>query len=165
MSAKAAAAIERARAAGLRLVARPGGRLRMEADREPSADLLAELRGLKADVVRLLLAEAALGKETGGIGVIGGIGAGGTTMPPMTPMPPMPAHPETACPAAGRQFRSPSWGDADDRPRPGDRCGCCSRGARGGRWWSLRDQPSGWCCWRCHPGDHVAEERRIDVET
>ena len=46
-----AAAIERARAAGVRLEVRPGGRLRMEADREPSADLLAELRGLKADII------------------------------------------------------------------------------------------------------------------
>ena len=163
MSSRAAAAIMRAREAGVRLEPRPGGRLRMEADQEPSSELLAELRELKAEVLSLLLSGSA---PAGSMGGIGGI-AGNTDSPrpPMPPMPPMQPHPAVARATEGWCFRSPSWGDALDRPRPGDRCGCCSRGSSGGRWWSLREQPSGWCCWRCHPGDHVPEESRVMVET
>ena len=163
MSSRAAAAIMRARDAGVRLEARPGGRLRMEADREPPSELLGELRELKAEILSLLLSGSAPAGRIGGIGIM----AGNTDppRPPMPPMPPMPPRPAAARPAEGLCFRSPSWGDATDRPRPGDRCGCCSRGSTGGRWWSLREQPSGWCCWRCHPGDHVPEEGRVMVET
>ena len=43
--------------------------------------------------------------------------------------------------------RGPSWADADDMPKPGDRCHCC----HGGTWWTESAEPAGWRCHTCHP--------------
>jgi hypothetical protein len=83
----AAAAIERARAVGLRLVATDAGTLRLEADAEPPADVLADLRRHKAEVLALLRASDGSGATAAGAGRIGGIGSIGGPMTPMTPMP------------------------------------------------------------------------------
>jgi hypothetical protein len=54
-----------------------------------------------------------------------------------------------------------SWSDATITPTPGARCRCCS----GNRWWCERDQPDGWRCAQCHPGNHLSADRRRDVVT
>jgi hypothetical protein len=179
----AAAAIGRARAAGLRLAATDAGALRLEADAEPPADVLADLRRHKAEVLALLRASGGSGAMAAGGKSIGGIGG------PITPMTPMPQAPEALAPdrmlgrvsareraeAAGPDdapeplplpFRLAAWGDAADAPRPGDTCGTCSRRApRGGRWWCEATAPKGWRCSRCHPGDHIPEAERAEVLT
>jgi hypothetical protein len=62
-------------------------------------------------------------------------------------------------------YRLPSWADPGDVPRPGDRCGCCGRHGSGGLWWIERAEPRGWRCSRCHPGDHMPEGERFEVQT
>ena len=55
--------------------------------------------------------------------------------------------PAVARSAHGRSARPPSWWDAQDTPREGDRCSCC----RSGSWWTAAAEPDGWCCSACHP--------------
>lgn len=56
--------------------------------------------------------------------------------------------------------RPPCWSDAEDTPKPGDRCACGGR-----RWWSERTGPPGWCCITCHPPLHLKPEASEVVET
>ncbi|OZB39545.1 MAG: hypothetical protein B7X48_08840 [Acidiphilium sp. 34-60-192] len=54
-----------------------------------------------------------------------------------------------------------SWADASLVPTAGARC----RNCKGNGWWCERDQPRGWRCSTCHPGDHLPADRRRDVVT
>lgn len=54
-----------------------------------------------------------------------------------------------------------SWADATLIPTAGARCRNCA----GNRWWCERDQPKGWRCSTCYPGDHLPVDRRRDVAT
>lgn len=191
----AAAAIERARAAGLRLAATGAGTLRLEADAEPPADVLADLRRHKAEVLALLRAPAGSGATAAGAGSIGPIGRMGAGPEPMRPMRPMGLGTEALVPdrMSGRvaeseradaaepepeaapgdaseagdalPYRLPAWGDPSDTPKPGDRCGCCGRHGSGGRWWCERAEPRGWRCARCHPAVHLPAGAVIEVVT
>jgi hypothetical protein len=67
-----------------------------------------------------------------------------------------------AAPAAPIPHHMPvSWSDATITPTPGARCRNCS----GNRWWCEYDQPDGWRCAACHPGNHLSVDRRRDVTT
>jgi hypothetical protein len=67
-----------------------------------------------------------------------------------------------ATPAAPIPHHMPvSWSDATITPTPGARCRCCN----GNRWWCERDEPDGWRCSTCHPGNHLSADRRRDVTT
>jgi hypothetical protein len=57
--------------------------------------------------------------------------------------------------------RPVSWADATDEPAPGDFCSCC----KGCRWWRETHKPNGWCCWTCHPPDHLPPEGVTEVTT
>jgi hypothetical protein len=57
--------------------------------------------------------------------------------------------------------RPVSWADATDEPAPGDSCSCC----KGCRWWRETHKPTGWCCWTCHPPDHLPSERVTEART
>jgi hypothetical protein len=57
--------------------------------------------------------------------------------------------------------RPVSWADATDEPTPGNFCSCC----RSRRWWRETHKPSGWCCWTCHPPDHLPPEGVTEVTT
>lgn len=62
--------------------------------------------------------------------------------------------------------RLPSWSDPKAVPPPAAWCRCCNRFKRdGGRWWCERVQPSGWCCWMCHPPDHLAPDQIVERRT
>lgn len=39
-------------------------------------------------------------------------------------------------------------------------CSCCD----GTRWWREARNPTGWRCWRCHPGDHLRPEEREEQQ-
>jgi len=56
-----------------------------------------------------------------------------------------------AMPVRRTRKRMMSWAQAEDIPKPGDYCGCCS----GSLWWSDTDPPRGWCCTTCHPPCHL----------
>jgi hypothetical protein len=64
----------------------------------------------------------------------------------------------TTIPLRGSK-RPPSWALPADRPLRGSSCSCCGLG----RWWCERDAPTGWRCWACHPPDHLAPERVLEV--
>ena len=55
---------------------------------------------------------------------------------------------------AHRQVQEPQPSQA--RTPRGEVCSCCA----GTRWWQEARNPSGWRCWRCHPGDHLRPEER-----
>jgi hypothetical protein len=57
--------------------------------------------------------------------------------------------------------RPVSWADPMDSPTPGNFCSCC----RSRRWWCEARKPTGWCCWTCHPPDHLAPEQVVEVRT
>jgi hypothetical protein len=57
--------------------------------------------------------------------------------------------------------RPPSWSDPAVLPSPGCCCSCCD----GQRWWTEAHGRGGWCCWTCHPGDHLRAEQRREVRT
>ncbi|USQ71799.1 hypothetical protein [Roseomonas sp. TAS13] len=55
---------------------------------------------------------------------------------------------------AHRQVQEPQPSQA--RPPRVEACSCCG----GTRWWQEARNPTGWRCWRCHPGDHLRPEER-----
>jgi hypothetical protein len=57
--------------------------------------------------------------------------------------------------------RPVSWADPMDRPTPGSFCSCC----RSHRWWCENHAPTGWCCWTCHPPDHLPRGAVIRIRT
>ena len=164
-----AAALARARAAGLTLTAE-GDRLRWRGP-PPPAEVLAALRRHKAEVLAQLAANDG---------------------PPVLP-PASPEHAEDerwdraaieavhggADAACGRLTdhmrhtaylrrlqaaalsRPPSWPDPELLPSAGCWCSCC----RGGRWWCERIAPTGWRCSACHPAGHLAPDAVCEVVT
>jgi hypothetical protein len=67
--------------------------------------------------------------------------------------------------AAGLQ-RPPSWANPSAVPMQGAWCSCCSRHEQaGGRWWREAVNPSGWCCWTCHPPDHLSPDAVVERRT
>ena len=72
------------------------------------------------------------------------------------------AAPRVEQPGTARNSkRPPSWSDAREVPTEGARCTCCF----GGRWWCEASDPHGWCCWNCHPPDHLLPEAVMEVRT
>lgn len=155
----AAPALARARAAGLTLTAEDG-RLRWRGP-QPPADLLAELRQHKADLLRLLAVNDAAPllppaspeqaeAEQQDRAAIEAVDAGGE--PARWRLADHMAH---AARLRGLQAtasaRPPSWPDPDAVPSPGCWCSCC----RGAHWWREREAPSGWRCRTCHPPVHL----------
>jgi hypothetical protein len=57
--------------------------------------------------------------------------------------------------------RPPSWSAPTDEPQVGAVCSCCGSS----RWWRETHKPSGWCCWTCHPPDHLPSEGVTEVRT
>jgi hypothetical protein len=55
---------------------------------------------------------------------------------------------------AHRQAREPQPRQA--RARRVETCSCCG----GTHWWQEARNPTGWRCWRCHPGDHLKPGER-----
>ncbi|WP_147290859.1 hypothetical protein [Roseomonas gilardii] len=55
---------------------------------------------------------------------------------------------------AHRQAREPQPTQAR-APRV-EACSCCGCT----RWWQEARNPTGWRCWRCHPGDHLKPGER-----
>lgn len=67
---------------------------------------------------------------------------------------------------AGALQRPTAWADPTLRPPPGAWCSCCGRFERkGGRWWTERENPTGWACATCHPPVHLAPETIEEVMT
>jgi hypothetical protein len=54
-------------------------------------------------------------------------------------------------------------GWSDDTVVPPDGCifTCC----KSQQWWRERDVSKGWCCWTCHPPDHLPRNGFIGVTT
>jgi hypothetical protein len=57
--------------------------------------------------------------------------------------------------------RPVSWADPMDRPTLGSFCSCC----RSHRWWCETHKPTGWCCWTCHPPDHLPQDAVMQIRT
>jgi hypothetical protein len=57
--------------------------------------------------------------------------------------------------------RPVSWADTADMPVPGCFCSCC----RSRRWWTDTRNSRGWCCWTCHPPDHLSADAITEVTT
>lgn len=55
----------------------------------------------------------------------------------------------------------PAWSDTTMSPSLGARCRLCA----GASWWCERDQPKGWRCGQCHPGDHLPAHMVREVRT
>jgi hypothetical protein len=161
----AARAIARAEAAGVRLLLRPDGGVRMEAAAPPPADVLGELRRWRDDVARLLVARERQ-PECGPMPPAEHDAAEAAAVAahyaaPPSARPYLPGDPDPVCVGLllASRMRPPAWGD-DTPPPPGAWCSCCGRHnpERGGRWWSPRNPRSdglglgpGWRCWTCHP--------------
>lgn len=139
----AASALARAEAAGVRLHISGDGRVQMQADAPPPADVLADLRHWREEVARIL-SEGQAQTEAEGSSASGECASAQ----------PAPEADHRAAVAgyllAGLQ-RPPSWSDPTPPPA-GAFCSCCGRfRQQGGRWWRPNDNAAGWCCTTCHP--------------
>ncbi len=67
---------------------------------------------------------------------------------------------EAAPPAASRKLPV-SWAQPTVLPAFGYQCSCCG----GQRWWSKTVNPTGWCCWICHPPGHLPQDAVREVRT
>lgn len=136
-------AMARAAAAGVRLHLSDDGKVRMQADAPPPADVLADLRRWREDVARILSERRLLA-------------AAEAQSPGVDDASAQPAPEEDHRAAvsgylmAGLQ-RPPSW-STPTPPPPGAFCSCCGRFTKqGGRWWRSTAGADGWCCTTCHP--------------
>jgi hypothetical protein len=152
----AAIALARLRDLGVSVVARGEGLALQPASIVP-ADLLAELRTHKADVLALLAANDSdvdpdADAERAAIQAESALPAPGTAERAALDS----RHAATVSAFLRISLqRPPSWADPTARPSPGAFCSCC----RGQRWWceiKCRRRQSGWRCWTCHPPDHLA---------
>jgi hypothetical protein len=75
--------------------------------------------------------------------------------------PVLPRSPSEAADTPTPVQRPVSWANPMDRPAPGSFCSCC----RSRRWWSETHRSSGWCCWTCHPPDHLPLDAVIQIRT
>jgi hypothetical protein len=155
----AAALLARAVASGLTLTAN-GDRLRWRGPK-PTPELVRELAEHKVELLNLLYGDAPPQEA--------GTPASQKSVAP-EPCPELewthqrlPGH--DAHLAGDWQYpvlrRPPSWSDPTDEPQVRAACSCC--GSR--RWWCETHKASGWCCWTCHPPDHLTAEQVVEVRT
>jgi hypothetical protein len=155
----AAALLARAVASGLTLTPN-GDRLRWRGPK-PTPELLRELAEHKAELLNLL--------SRGDPPQVGGSPVSHISITEESSFEAeqayqrFPAH--TAHLVGGWQYQilrsPPSWSDPTDEPQVGAVCSCC--GSR--RWWREIHKPSGWCCWTCHPPDHLPSKGVTEVRT
>jgi hypothetical protein len=166
-----------------------GDRLTLRPASAVPADLLADLRAHKAEVLVLLSANDADAWGMTAADRAAAMGRlRGEPLPPVSPEQAPDEEAERAAIAAVdggadptywrltdhmahaahlRQLqdaalqRPPSWPGADRMPTPGAWCSCC----RGSRWWREREHASGWCCSACHPADHLPAAGVLEVRT
>jgi hypothetical protein len=150
----AALTLGRLEAAGV-LVIREGESLRLRGAK-PEPILLEEARIYKAELLRLLAErEAEDAAERAAI-----------QDEPQATLPEAEHRRVIAGYVSAAQQRPPSWVGQASIPSFGSYCGCCSRQSRrGGRWWREAVNPSGWCCWACHPPVHLPPEGVVEVRT
>lgn len=116
-----------------------GGVLRIRPASAIPADLLADLRAHKAELVELLTSPAN-----------GGMPASHKTVETET------RHLDGYLRAA--LLRPVSWTDAAAHPSIGCFCSCC----KGRRWWG---DERGWRCWQCHPPSGLTYVEFREVRT
>jgi hypothetical protein len=154
-----AALLARAAASGLTLTAN-GDRLRWRGPK-PTPELLRELAEHKAELINLLCGDAPPHE------------VGTPASHKSVAQEPSPGLDRTqqrlsghdAHLVGGWQYpilrRPPSWSDPTDEPQVHAVCSCC--GSR--RWWRETHKPNGWCCWTCHPPDHLTAGQVVEVRT
>jgi len=151
----AALTLRRLEEAGVRLSV-DGEILRLRGQ-QPEPALLAEAKARKAELIRLVAGrEAEEIEEREAIQAEAMVGRPG------------PEHRrQVEGLIASALQRPPSWADAASCPAPGSYCGCCGRfdAKPSGRWWRERENPSGWCCWSCHPPVHLQADEVVEVRT
>jgi hypothetical protein len=160
----AAAALARAREAGVQLRLRPDGTVEVEADAPPPAALLDELREWR-DQVAALLAEQAITPEPDASepGVVWNDherqALAAYYAEPPTPQPYLPSDRDQlrAGLLIASRMRPSAWSDPTP-PTRGCWCAYCGNPQSGGRWWRPRNSRSdglapgeGWRCQTCRP--------------
>jgi hypothetical protein len=104
-------------------------------------ELLAELRGLKAEVLALLKINRATLAD-----------ASARADPPQWTLADHMRHAQQLRGLRGAAMqRPPAWSDPAARPSPGCWCSSC----RGRRWWREAHLAQGWRCATCHPAVHL----------
>jgi hypothetical protein len=170
----AAEAIVAARKAGVRLKLTASGTLELEAAAPPPAELLAELRRWRDQIVDLLAAQD-IPSDAGGL--VGddddperrAMLAHYSAEPSARPYKPSDADEYRDGLRISALMRPPSWAGSTPPPPKGAWCGCRNRTHRsGGRWWRPRHPRTdgtglapGWRCMTCHPPPASSEVEEV----
>jgi hypothetical protein len=172
----AARALARAEAMGVRLRRRPHGGLRVEADRPPPAEVLAELRRWRDDIARMLTERDGPSDPVGLVGddddperqALAAYYGGELSAPSYRPSDADALRDGLLVSAL---MRPSSWAGSTPPPPRGAWCSCCGRNRQsGGRWWKPRHPRTdglglgpGWRCMTCHPPPDPTEV--VEVRT